>query len=216
MKLLPVIVLLGAALLGSCAGTRLASPDSPLPAALATDATGNARTTNISNCPLGGQFAVLKTSQQWDITYRGRRVTSLSHAELRDIYGGDSIPYSCSTDDDIAEQDYFGFRMGWKRDLFLGYGIVRNAQGQPTHLRRLHYFAHDSQMRISERTRNSLLINYGRNGDLYARFCFNPTTAPDNTWWHNATHRGNGNRGPCVANTWPWSYANSGERLLPL
>lgn len=120
--------------------------------------------------PIDRSFQIEKDPNFYRVLYRGKKVWEIGGSYLKqDIYGGRTVSTDC---DLYGTNEIFGFRCGWKKDLFIGFGIKKDG-GRVIGLQVLYFFPHDSEMTITTSGSNEFQVLYGRNRDLRKVLCWN-------------------------------------------
>lgn len=160
-----------------------------------------------AECRLSPGFSVIKAEHVWQITYQGRKVYDIS--DIRDLFGGKKVPTECDADDTLVLQDAFVFRVGWKRDLVVAFGVIRDANNKAIGLQRLNFFPRDGRIYLHRLNPNQFGTQFGRKGDLKLRWCWDHHGG--DLWWNSHDHR----KGDFLAcSTTDASYGSTQERIM--
>lgn len=152
-------------------------------------------------CSLANEFRIIKDESQWAILFRGKTVSVIQKKELSDIFGGKSPDTTC--DHQQITPEAFAFKVGWQHDLFLAYGIKRNASKEVVGLQKVTYFPHDAEIDLKGIPNNQFTIKFGNKRDLNLRVCWNPKG--DQSWWHSRPPRGAGDPPPGCDSQVKWA-----------
>jgi len=132
-------------------------------------------------------FAIQKSPNEFVITYKNRRVTSIGGADLQhEIFGGKPPYINCNGI--VSTSDAFFMTVGWKMDNLIAFGIERNILNTPTKLRMFRWFPRDEPLTLSAFENSELgqgvLVTYGRLRDLQLRMCWR-----NNSWYFSGFER---------------------------
>lgn len=151
-------------------------------------------------------FQVEKTEDSYRVSYRGRSVYELDFNALNDLYGGNPPATNC--DNDLSSRDIIAIVAGWKRDLLVAFGIVRDMNGEAVKLNKLSWLPHNGTFDpIQLVKKKELLVHYG---ELLTRICWNVTG--EETWKFNSNPHER-EAGECNATTAPFG---SDQYLIPI
>jgi hypothetical protein len=125
----------------------------------------NAQTVCIQADP---DFTVMKSPDKYDILYKNSQVYRVEPDRLKDLFGH-AVP-TTTCDADIGSKDVIGLVVGWKLDLLLAFGIMRDINGSPIRLNRLSWTPHSTQFDPIKIDGQDILAHYGNS---WTRICWN-------------------------------------------
>jgi hypothetical protein len=94
-----------------------------------------------SACPQAdGNFVIRKTEAWYDLEYKGTQIYRIEPSRLRDLYGGKTPSVLC--DNALSSREVMGVVVGWKKDLLIAFGVVRDKNGRPVRVNILSWSPH--------------------------------------------------------------------------
>lgn len=120
-------------------------------------------------CPqIDPDFTVVKWIDKYDILYKNSQVYRVEPAALNDLFG-DAVPI-ITCDVDIGSKDIIGLVVGWKLDLLVAFGILRDLEGHPIRINRLSWTPHSTKFDPIKIEGQDILAHYGNS---WTRICWN-------------------------------------------
>ena len=114
-------------------------------------------------------FVIRKSELKYDIEYKTILVHRIGAAQLRDLFGGKPPITEC--DVGLSSHNVMGVVAGWKRDLLIAFGIVRDVNGRPIRLNMLSWSPHSGSFSpIALNGPNEFVVRYG---SFNTRICWN-------------------------------------------
>jgi hypothetical protein len=151
---------------------------------------------------------VIKTERYYDLNFANSQVDRIEPNALQhDYYGGEKVNTEC--DKDLSSERVIGIVVGWKKDLLLAYGIIRDVNNRPVELNRLFWHPHSGPFTtIKLDGPNEFDV---RNPNYAVRICW--AYNGDAKWHFNSNYREDEPRA-CTSSYAPFSDAD--QTMLPI
>ncbi|MEH7844704.1 hypothetical protein [Rhizobium laguerreae] len=121
-------------------------------------------------CPQADpDFVIRKTESWYDLEYKGSQIHRIEPAQLNDLFGGKTPTTDC--DVGLSSREIMGIVVGWKKDLLIAFGILRDQQGKPVRIDMLSFSPHAGAFdSITLNGQTEIVMRYGA---LATRICWN-------------------------------------------
>lgn len=120
-------------------------------------------------CPQADpDFSVVKYLDKFDVFFKNTQVYRIETNELNDLFGGKQPTISC--EHDIKSRNVIGIVVGWKFDLLIAFGILRDIDGRAIRLNKLSWSPHSGSFDPIAVDGDEILAYYGNS---WTRICWN-------------------------------------------
>ncbi|NKJ92821.1 hypothetical protein GFM14_14640 [Rhizobium leguminosarum bv. viciae] len=121
-------------------------------------------------CPQAdANFVIRKTESWYALEYMGSQIHRIEPAQLDDLFGRKTPTTDC--DEGLSSRDVMGIVVGWKKDLLIAFGILRDQQGRPVRVDMLSFSPHSGPFEeIGLNGQSEIVMRYG---GLATRICWN-------------------------------------------
>ncbi|MBY5415362.1 hypothetical protein [Rhizobium leguminosarum] len=158
-------------------------------------------------CPQADpSFVIRKTESWYDLEYKGSQIHRIESKQLNDLFGG-KLP---ATDCDVAlsSRDVMGIVVGWKKDLLIVFGVLRDPQGRPLRVNMLSWSPHAGAFdSIILNDQAELVVRYGT---FATRICWNKGWKQR---WEFSNQQSQNDPGPCTTMEAPFG---ADQYLIPV
>jgi hypothetical protein len=161
-----------------------------------------------NTCPQADPNFVIRKSESWyDLEYKGSQIHRIDSAQLKhDLFGGKSPFTDC--DSALSLRDVMGVVVGWRKDLLIAFGVVRDQQGRPVRVNMLSWSPHAGAFdSIILNERSEFVVRYGI---FTTRICWNKRATQR---WEFSNQQNQGDPGPCTTMEGPFDPS---QYLIPV
>jgi hypothetical protein len=158
-------------------------------------------------CPQADpNFLIRKTEIWYDLEYKGSQIHRIEPAQLKDLFGGKTPTVDC--DVALSSRDVMGVVVGWKRDLLIAFGVVRDNNGRPVRVNILSWAPHSGSFDpIILNNQSEFIVRYGT---FVTRICWNRAARQR---WEFSNQQTQDDPGPCSTMEAPFG---ADQYLIPV
>lgn len=158
-------------------------------------------------CPqFDANFVIRKNNNWYDLEYKGSQIHRIESAQLKDLFGGK--PASVDCDVTLSSKNVMGVVVGWKKDLLVAFGVVRDRQERPVRVNMLTWSPHSGSFDpIILNEQGEFIVKYGT---FVTRICWN--RGASQRWEFNSQHTQEA-PGPCTTKEGPFG---ADQYLIPV
>lgn len=160
-----------------------------------------------ADCPQADQnFLIWKTDSWYDLEYKGSQIHRIEPAQLKDLFGGKTPTVDC--DVALSSRDVMGVVVGWKKDLLIAFGVVRDQSGRPVRVNKLSWVPHAGSFDpIILKNQSEFIVRYGT---FVTRICWN---RGGRQRWEFSNQQTSDDPGPCSTMDAPFG---ADQYLIPV